>query len=1026
MAERGRPSASSGNAYHDTRVAHCLINLLEDASFTSVAVETFDATDDLVVRRSDGKNRYEQVKERAPRGKWTALRLTSEFILDQFIQQYRSDPSCELVFFTGSDASEFREVTERARNASTNHSYDVAGRATAVAEWRSRLNKDLRRFVDKILFQITKDNDGELLSLQDLHAVLACVTVLDTSGTTEQLRNRGVQRLRNLVGNPTRAFQTLERLACDAAIRRGVLTRRDVETALGQDGSGLRHAALSLAIDAEAYAEKIQLEANSINVAKLPSLEPRFRSSSDTPILLDNVTGKALLVGGHGAGKSRIAAELAVRSIQSGRQCLHVRLARWATTLCNLLVTELSRATTRHATLDDFGKLFGKEGVLVLDGLDEIPLEQRLKAEREIIEFTDTYPHLDILVTCRPGSGSKLLQYWKMIHILPLGRDQIDETLGRGVYTPYLAEPIVTLASNPLMLGLLVQHLASGTGPSSEADLLDRYIREIVERDASRNAAIDKVTGLRLAEDLAFKWLSSGRIALEEDQIRNVAAAVALGLRSSAQVQLDAREVERWLEETGFGIRLEGVVVPVHRALLDHLAGRSMSRRDVVQCTGRAELREAVARYLGAQTEVSDTMLSLLNAVGTDLELLARGRRLTPKDITWPFGPTKFAMEYLADLRRLGTGPLVDVGVVDQPVEIDIDTEISWITERDHLGIGDVTNIVATPDRPYMIDSDGSNRTQVQAFSLSGHHGAEIDIKVPHYCAADRVKYELESLLRRRALPNEGPDIVYERLCVFAKQFRETVTAVGPEEYGEFSDVEFCDLTATTLWAHFVGTVAKAVGAESVPTELSNIFIMFVPGKQKIAILERPYTSERDFGFRLGVHGGELTRLLTKATEFKIAEFPLHPLMLLPSSAADPVLALPGDRSQLHGKSLSLYVERHELGGMRAFRHLVENNFIGLAPFLRQYSTMPWSLNVAIEERVGSGAIDARIESVRNFRAEFDEVVLVSEVSTEDALWSSSCNMRTYRGVLDAAYERVEDDLSDLMNGSNPLGSNIL
>ena len=207
MAERGRPSASS--AYHDTRVAHCLINLLEDASFTSVAVETLDATDDLVVRRSYGKNRHEQVKERAPRGKWTALRLTSEFILDQFIQQYRSDPSCELVFFTGSDASEFREVTERARNASTNHSYDAAGRATAVAEWSSRLNKDLRRFVDKIRFQITKDNGGELLSLQDLHAVLACVTVLDTSGTTEQLRNRGVQRLRNLVDNQRGLFRRL-------------------------------------------------------------------------------------------------------------------------------------------------------------------------------------------------------------------------------------------------------------------------------------------------------------------------------------------------------------------------------------------------------------------------------------------------------------------------------------------------------------------------------------------------------------------------------------------------------------------------------------------------------------------------------------------------------------------------------------------------------------------------------------------------------------------------------------------------
>ena len=992
MAERGRPSASSGNAYHDIRVAHCLVDLLEDESFTSVAVETLNPTDDLVVRQSDGRSRYEQVKERAPRGNWTALRLTSECILDQFIRQYRTDPNCELVFFTGSDASNFREVTERARNASTNHPYDTSGRAAAVVEWSERL-KGLRSFVDEILCQIAKNNGREILSLQDLHAVLACVKVLDTSGTKEQLRERGAQRLRPLVDHPTRAFETLVRLAADAAIRRGVLTRGDVEKALSQDGSGLRHAALSFAIDAKAYAEKIQQEANAINVAKLPSLEPQFRSSSETPLLLDKVTGKVLLVGGHGAGKSRIAAELAVRSIQSGRQCLHVRLARWATTLCNLLVAELSRATTRHATLADFGNLFGKAGVLVLDGLDEVPFGQRLSAEREIIEFTDTYPHLDILVTCRPGSGSILTQYWKTIHIQPLRRDQIDATLGRDVYTPNLAEPIVTLASNPLMLGLLVQHLASGARPSSEADLLDAYITQIVERETSRNAAIDTVAGHRLAEDLAFEWLSSGRIALKEEQIRSVAATVALSLRSSALVQLDARELEHWLEEAGLGVRLEGFVVPVHRAVLDHLAGRSISRRDAVQCAGRTELREAVARYLGAQTEVSDTMLSFLSTVGTDLELLARGKRLTPKDIIWPFGPIKFAMEYLAELRRLGTGPLVDVGVVDRSVEIDVDTEISWITERDRLGIGDVTNIVTTPDRLYIADSDGSNRTQVQAFSLAGHRGAKIDVKVPHYCAAERVKYELESLLRRRSLPNEGPDIVYERLCVFAKQFRQTVAAVGKEEYRECSNIDFCSLTASALLAHFVDTVAKVVGAKSTPTDLSNTFIMFVPGKRKITILERPYTTNQDIGFLLGVHGGELTRLLSKATEFKIAELPLHPLMLLPSSETDPVLALPSDRSQLQGNSLMLYVERHELGDMRAFRHLVENNFIGLAPFLRQYSTMPWSQKVAIEERVGTGAIGARIQSVRNFWAEYDEVVLVSEVSTEDAPWSSSSNM---------------------------------
>ena len=763
MAERGRPSASSGNAYHDIRVAHCLIDLLEDASFTSVAVETLDETDDLVVRRSDGTVRYEQVKERAPGVSWTASRLISEGILAQFIRQYKADPNCALVFYTATDASNFRKVVERALHASTNHPSDELGRQAALDEWRARL-MGLRSFVDDLLSRFEKNNGQQTLTWKDLHAVLAQVKVLDASGTIEQLRDRDAERLRSLVDNPSRALQTLERLARDAAIRRGVLTRRDVEAALSQDGSGLRQAALSLTIDVQAYAEKIQQESTATDVAKLPSLEPQFRSSSEIPYQFDVVTGKLVLMGTHGAGKSRIAAELVVRSIQSGRRCLHIRLARWARTLCTLLVAELSRAATRHASFTDFNNLFRDGGVLVLDGLDEVPSSQRMNAEREIIEFADTYPYLDILVTCRPGSGRILSQHWKTIQIQPLSRDQIDTTLGQEVHTRLLAEPIIKLASNPLMLGLMVQQLANGGQPSSEATLLDSYITQIVERQSRRIPSIDTVSGHRLIQDVAFEWLSLGRIAINQEQMRKVAASVALSLRENAVVQIDARQVEHWLEEAGFAIELEAIFVPVHRAVLDHLAGRSMDRRDAVQCAGRQELREAVARYLGAQTEVTTTMLSFLDAVGTDLELLARGRRLTSVDIVWPFEPTKFAMDYLAELRRLGTGPLVDVGVVDPPIEIDVDTGISWITERDGIGIGDVANIVTSPNRVYISDSDGSNRTQVLSFSSLGHHGFVIDIKVPHYTAFARVKYGVETLLRRRALPNEGPDIIYERL----------------------------------------------------------------------------------------------------------------------------------------------------------------------------------------------------------------------------------------------------------------------
>ena len=435
--------------------------------------------------------------------------------------------------------------------------------------------------------------------------MLACVRVSDASGTTDQLRSRGGERLKSLVDDPVRAFQTLERLARNAAICRSVLTRRDVETALGEDGSGLRHAALSLNIDAQAYAERIEQESEAVDVAKLPRLEPSFHSSSETQRQFQAIKGRLVLIGSHGSGKSRVAAELAVKSIQEGRRCLHVRLARWATTFQNLLAAELSMAAARHASSDDFTRQFRHSGVLVLDGLDEVPFQDRLKAEREIIEFGDTHPHLDILVTCRPGSGRILTQQWNAIQLQPLTREQIEAALGSHDHKPILAEPIMRLATNPLMLGLLIQQLAIDVRPSSEAKLLDAYVTQIVQRQSSRFPSIDPICGQCLAEEAAYEWLSLGRIVLDQERMRAISASVARALRSQALITLDAHEVESWLEDAGFSIRIDASFLPIHRTVLDHLAARSMDGRDPVQCASRHELREAVARYLGAQTQAS-------------------------------------------------------------------------------------------------------------------------------------------------------------------------------------------------------------------------------------------------------------------------------------------------------------------------------------------------------------------------------------------------------------------------------------
>ena len=1114
MPERGRPAASSGNAYHDVRVASCLIDLLEDISVTSVAVETLDAIDDLVVQRSGGRVRYEQVKERAPNGSWTAQRLSDEGVLKQFVRQHRIDPNGELVLFTASNASDFREVVERARNASGNHPSDELGRPAALAEWKQRL-QGRRSFVDQILSRIATEDCQHTITWQDLLEVLACVQVLDAQGTIDQLRERSVQRLRLLVDDPVRALETFERLARDAAINRSVIRRYEVETALTQDGSGPRLAAFALAIDADAYAEEIQRESAAVDIAKLTSLVPHFDSRSGLSFDLDTVSGKTLLVGGHGAGKSRIAADLAVKSIQSRRQCLHIRLARWATTLRDLLVAELSRAAARHARTVDVDNLFNEAGVLVLDGLDEVPTAQRLTAEREILQFADSYPHVDILVTCRPGSGRTLSQYWPSIELRPLSREQIETAIGRNLHTLDPAEPILALAENPLMLGLLVKRLASGERPSSEAELLDVFIAEIIERESRRIPSIDCISGHRLAEDAAFEWLSSGRIALDQDQSRSMAASVALNLRHTALVQTDATEVERWLIETGLCVKLGAVVVPMHRAVLDHLAGRSMVRRDAIRSAGIPELREAVARYLGSQTEVSEPMLSLLSAVGTDLELLARGRRLTSANIIWPFDPTRFATEYLAELRRLGSGPLIDVGVVGRAIEIDVDREMTWITERDRVGSGDVVKIVSVPDRVYMSGPDGSNRTPVRAFRSAGYRGADIEIRVPHFAAFARAGDELQTLLRQRALPNEGPDIVYERLCSLTERFIQTVTRFGTNEYEGYSDADFCRLTASELQAQFQSYVASITGTEAAQADTFIAFdpkirgvvvstgpeaIVQSPGSQigvhsatlarlvtkatRLEIQELPlhplallpnFTTDpilslpgrrhllhgdllglyierhelgeiRAFdpkirgvvvstgpeaivqspGSQIGVHSATLARLVTKATRLEIQELPLHPLALLPNFTTDPILSLPGRRHLLHGDLLGLYIERHELGEIRAFRYLVEHNLRGLGSLLRTYATLPWHIDVTIADLSTSTRFAVEIRSSTRRSAASDEVAVVSEIPAHDALWTTSSSIHAYRGVLNGAYDLVEGDVKNLLNGTNPLGSDVL
>lgn len=89
-----------------------------------------------------------------------------------------------------------------------------------------------------------------------------------------------------------------------------MLNRRQIETALEEGGAGPRFYAFALAIDAETYADKIAHESMAIDVARLGSLTPALGVPSGVVFDVERINGKTLLVGGHGAGKSRFVADL--------------------------------------------------------------------------------------------------------------------------------------------------------------------------------------------------------------------------------------------------------------------------------------------------------------------------------------------------------------------------------------------------------------------------------------------------------------------------------------------------------------------------------------------------------------------------------------------------------------------------------------------------------------------------------------------------------------------------------------------
>jgi formylglycine-generating enzyme required for sulfatase activity len=215
-----------------------------------------------------------------------------------------------------------------------------------------------------------------------------------------------------------------------------------------------------------------------------------------------------------------------------------------ADTLWDFIVKQLPEQIRRFSA-DLQAELMGKGGLILLDGLDEVPdaLQRREQVKQAVQAFVSLHPRCRFLVTSRTYAYQR--QDWKLDgfaerELLPFSRGQIErfidtwyahmaqlvrlteedatgrgEVLKRAIRRPELAE----LATRPLLLTLMarLQTKGGGTLPENRETLyaqsvdmlLDEWEGLKLRRDASGQPVI--------AEPSLTEWLGASREAIRRE-----------------------------------------------------------------------------------------------------------------------------------------------------------------------------------------------------------------------------------------------------------------------------------------------------------------------------------------------------------------------------------------------------------------------------------------------------------------------------------------------------------------------------
>ncbi|MDT0444032.1 NACHT domain-containing protein [Streptomyces johnsoniae] len=246
-------------------------------------------------------------------------------------------------------------------------------------------------------------------------------------------------------------------------------------------------------------------------------------------------------------------------------------------------------------------------GLLLVDGLDEIPEERRPAAREWLRELMREFPLTALVVTSRPSAvGANWLDAdgFTDFSLSPMNQQDVatfvhrwhraagagEEAAGALLTAVRSRQDLALLATNPLMCAVMCALHRSSHGylPRGRTALYEAALRMLLERrDRQRGVAtgiaLDAQTQTLLLQKIAYWLIRNGHSEIEQDDAEDVIEK-SMPLMPHVAAAGTPQTVCRYLVERSGLLRepAEGLVDFVHRTFQDYLAAReAIEARDI-------------------------------------------------------------------------------------------------------------------------------------------------------------------------------------------------------------------------------------------------------------------------------------------------------------------------------------------------------------------------------------------------------------------------------------------------------------